>query len=282
VVAWQPGPRESGVLRYGRVAEDVRAPSGQALYHVAVETSPGHVQDLLSSTVFSFRSASSVDGGPVPQTATPSPSAIPHSAPRTGPFPQEADNQTRNGDTSSSALGTAGGAVVTAGGAAATAGAPEATAGAPRPQVEPSEVVQAVHDMLAAANLPLGLEEGALMERALGLQEQLGAAETLLEGAERRVLEVRAEAEAAKGAWTCKVCLGEEVTSALVPCGEDSWRDNKSGSIKRLGVRCDGWRSRIVIGPARAFCSPSPNVVFVAVQRLGRALRGFELSFRSL
>lgn len=220
VIAWQPGPRESGVLRYGRVAEDVRAPSGQALYHVAVETSPGHVQDLLSSTVFSFRSASSVDGGPIPQTATPSPTAVPHSTARTGPLPQEVHNQT---DTSSSS------AAVTAGGAVVTAGGAGATAGAPRPQVKPSDVVQAVHDMLAAANLPLGLEEGALMERALGLQEQLGAAETLLEAAERRVAEVRREAEAAKGAWTCKVCLGEEVTSALVPCGENPWQDIRVG-----------------------------------------------------
>lgn len=89
--------------------------------------------------------------------------------------------------------------------------------------MKPAEVVQAVADMLAAADLPLGLEEGALMERALGLQEQLGAAETLLEGAETRVREAQREVEAAKTAWTCKVCLGEEVTSALVPCGEDTW-----------------------------------------------------------
>ncbi|GAQ81216.1 hypothetical protein KFL_000740170, partial [Klebsormidium nitens] len=131
-----------------------------------------------------------------------------------GPFAprQEASRGAENG-----AAAIAGTAAAAGGGAMATAGGRAATAGSA--PVKPSEVVQAVADMLAAADLPLGLEEGALMERALGLQEQLGAAETLLEGAESRVCEAQREVEAAKSAWTCKVCLGEEVTSALVPCG---------------------------------------------------------------
>lgn len=54
IVAWQS--RNGDKLKYGRVPEDVRPSSGQALYRFKVETAPGLTETLLSSQVFSFRS----------------------------------------------------------------------------------------------------------------------------------------------------------------------------------------------------------------------------------
>ena len=56
IVAWQS--RNGDKLKYGRVPEDVRPSSGQALYRFKVETAPGVTETLLSSQVFSFRSIS--------------------------------------------------------------------------------------------------------------------------------------------------------------------------------------------------------------------------------
>ena len=46
--------------------------------------------------------------------------------------------------------------------------------------VAPGEVVLAIRDMLAAADLPLGLEQGRLLEQSLGLQQQLKATQAAL------------------------------------------------------------------------------------------------------
>ena len=56
IVAWQS--HNGDKLKYGRVPEDVRPSSGQALYRFKVETAPGVTETLLSSHVFSFRSIS--------------------------------------------------------------------------------------------------------------------------------------------------------------------------------------------------------------------------------
>jgi sacsin len=60
IVAWKTG-KEGEKLRYGRVPEDVRPSAGQALYRFPVETAPRETRMLLSSQVYSFRSASMAD-----------------------------------------------------------------------------------------------------------------------------------------------------------------------------------------------------------------------------
>lgn len=55
IVAWCENYSPGAKMRYGIVMEDVRAPSGQALYYIQVETGPGQVQHLLSSNVFAFK-----------------------------------------------------------------------------------------------------------------------------------------------------------------------------------------------------------------------------------
>lgn len=60
IVAWRIG-KDGEKLKYGRIPEDVRPSSGQALYRFTVETTVGEVQPLLSSNVFSFRSISVED-----------------------------------------------------------------------------------------------------------------------------------------------------------------------------------------------------------------------------
>lgn len=56
IVAWRSQNGEK--LKYGRVPEDVRPSSGQALYRLNVEISVGMTEPLLSSHVFSFKSVS--------------------------------------------------------------------------------------------------------------------------------------------------------------------------------------------------------------------------------
>lgn len=53
IVAWRSHNGEK--LKYGRVPDDVRPSAGQALYRFKVETSPGLMQPLISSHVFSFK-----------------------------------------------------------------------------------------------------------------------------------------------------------------------------------------------------------------------------------
>ena len=55
IVAWCVDYSPNTKMRYGIVKEDVRAPSGQALYYIQVETGPGQLQHLLSSNVFAFK-----------------------------------------------------------------------------------------------------------------------------------------------------------------------------------------------------------------------------------
>lgn len=57
IIAWKPG-KEGEKLRYGIVSEDVRPSSGQAIHKIPVEISPGVLQALLSTKVFSFKSVS--------------------------------------------------------------------------------------------------------------------------------------------------------------------------------------------------------------------------------
>ena len=72
---------------------------------------------------------------------------------------------------------------------------------------------------MKAAGLPLELESGALLERSLALQEQLSAAEEALVVEGGRADSAVKEAEQARNAWQCRVCLANEVAAVLAPCG---------------------------------------------------------------
>lgn len=52
-------------------------------------------------------------------------------------------------------------------------------------QVAPNEVAAAIRDMLAAAELPLDLERGSLVEQSLMLQQQLREAQAALAAQEQ-------------------------------------------------------------------------------------------------
>lgn len=56
IVAWKNQNGEK--LKYGKIPEDVRPSSGQALYRFNLETYPGKTETVLSSHVFSFKSLS--------------------------------------------------------------------------------------------------------------------------------------------------------------------------------------------------------------------------------
>lgn len=73
--------------------------------------------------------------------------------------------------------------------------------------------------MLAAAGMPMTLDQHTLLERSLALQEQLAAADTALSIEQERADAALKEAEAARTAWTCRVCLSSEVDTMVVPCG---------------------------------------------------------------
>eukprot|EP00850_Spirogloea_muscicola_P024010 SM000422S15899 [mRNA] locus=s422:514:20866:+ [translate_table: standard] len=198
IVAWRPdgladrAPVGNG-LRYGRVAEDTRPGAGQALSRVPTEVAPGEVCDLLSTAVLSFKSTAAA--------ALPGPLAL--------AAPEEAVTE-----------------VAATSQASAVAAEELRSSGAAKPKprerqqaVPASEVARAVRDMLAATGLPMGAEQGALLERALALQEQLAAADIAIVLEQRKAEAAVQEADVARANWQCGICHAAEVAAALSPCG---------------------------------------------------------------
>ena len=70
-------------LRFGSVARDARAASGEAAFWVGVEVLPGSFRDLLSTELYSFRSSSSAaaHGGATADAASPAAGMAQHSSP---------------------------------------------------------------------------------------------------------------------------------------------------------------------------------------------------------
>ncbi|EFJ44918.1 hypothetical protein VOLCADRAFT_118510 [Volvox carteri f. nagariensis] len=244
---------------YGRVAAhcaptDSAAATGGAagagaasggVHRVLVEVEPGVVQHLLSTQVFCFSEAAltldcaSRHGGHpysqlVPTLYIPrSPSSDTASAATTTADPalaatattsQPADHPTiadRSGGTSSGSGAPLPSSVLSRGGG----GGPEAAA--PRPSsgggvmapVSSQEMLAAVRDMMAAAGLPLDPAAGQLMGRVAALQEQLSEVQGQLAQAKREATSSASEAEAARGAWQCKICFSRDVDSAYTGCG---------------------------------------------------------------
>lgn len=191
IVAWRSQNGEK--LKYGRVPEDVRPCAGQALYRFKVEVSPGLTKPLISSQVFSFRGISTA------------------------------------GEASSSTLLDSGHEVI---GSKTNVGVPEISGGAKTrsSQLQPAkelqygrvsaaELVQAVHEMLSSAGINMDMEQQSLLQRTITLQEQLQESRTALLLEQEKAEVAAKEADTAKGAWLCRICLTAEVSMTIIPCG---------------------------------------------------------------
>ncbi|KAG0589167.1 hypothetical protein KC19_1G000400 [Ceratodon purpureus] len=201
LVAWRPDGQ--GGLRYGRVLQDVRASAGQALYRLEVETGANEVRLLLSSQVLSFKGTASASLPVISLVSEENlQEAVNNLTGITDPVDRSHGDSPRFGLTSIK-----------------IPEAQEPSRGQVAGNVPAAEVVQAVRDMLAAAGLPMGAEQMSWLERSLTLQEQLTATDTSLLEEQRRADTAVKEAEAARSAWTCRICLTNEVDTIVIPCG---------------------------------------------------------------
>ncbi|KAG9441938.1 hypothetical protein H6P81_017792 [Aristolochia fimbriata] len=189
IVAWRL-EKEGEKLKYGCIPEDVRPSASQALYRFRVEIGPGEMQALLSSQVFSFRSISSAE---VVSTSN---------LPDGGQTHMESQNnmQVAKCVGSSQVL---------------SKSAKELQYG----RVSSEELVQAVRDMLSAAGINMDAEKQTLLHTTLSLQEQLKETQTALLLEQEKAETATKEADAAKAAWSCRICLSAEVNVSIVPCG---------------------------------------------------------------
>ncbi|CAN4123795.1 unnamed protein product [Withania somnifera] len=190
IVAWRKQNGEK--LKYGRVLENVRPSAGQALYRFKVEISPGLVELLLSSHVFSFKSVtitsedSSADflEGYCTMDSTGSEGVIGRVKSR----PSEGNQQQQ-----SQAL--------------------------QHGRVSAAELVQAVQEMLSAAGISMDVEKQSLLETTITLQEQFKDSQAALLLEQEKSDMAMKEADIAKAAWLCRICLNTEVGVTIVPCG---------------------------------------------------------------
>ncbi|GLT87071.1 hypothetical protein SLE2022_051720 [Rubroshorea leprosula] len=189
IVAWRTQNGEK--LKYGRVPDDVRPPAGQALYRLKVETAPGVTEPLLSSQVFSFRSVSMGCEASSVALAESSHTVI--------------DNRT-NMEIQESSL---------RGGKIFSQPVKELLYG----RVSAAELVQAVNEMLSTAGITMDVEKRSLLQKMVTLQEQLRESQTALLLEQEKADSAAKEAETAKAAWVCRVCLTNEVGMTIAPCG---------------------------------------------------------------
>ncbi|XP_019420625.1 PREDICTED: sacsin isoform X1 [Lupinus angustifolius] len=188
IVAWRSQHGEK--LKYGKVPEDVRPLAGQALYRFKIEVAPGVTQVFLSSQVFSFKSVSA--SSPLKEALVDDSPVVGSNKPH-GELPESS----RRGESSS--------------------------------QVQPlreqsgkvsaSELVQAVNEILSAVGINIDVEKQALLQRTINLQENLQESHTALLLEQEKVERATKEADTAKAAWICRICLSAEVDITLVPCG---------------------------------------------------------------
>ncbi|KAK7407784.1 hypothetical protein VNO78_09866 [Psophocarpus tetragonolobus] len=188
IVAWRSQHGEK--LKYGKVSEDVRPSAGQALYRLKIEVAPGDTQIFLSSHVFSFKSVSassplkesSVHDSPVLGSNGPHVD-FPESSGRGESFTQVQPVREQSG------------------------------------KVSAAELVQAVDEILSAAGIKMDVEKQALLQRTINLQEHLKESQATLVLEQEKVEKATKEADTAKAAWICRVCLSSEVDITIVPCG---------------------------------------------------------------
>ncbi|XP_052152045.1 uncharacterized protein LOC127770389 isoform X1 [Oryza glaberrima] len=186
IVAWKTG-KEGEKLRYGRVPEDVRPSAGQALYRFPVETSAGETCMLLSSQVYSFKSVSMADLSSAPL--------------------QLDSGRVAGGQQGFSPINTG------------TEAADDVATGLEYGKVSSTELVQAVHDMLSAAGVRMDATKETLLQTTLSLQDQLKESQVALLVEQEKAEAAVREADVAKSAWSCRVCLNAEVNMTIIPCG---------------------------------------------------------------
>ncbi|KAI3696119.1 hypothetical protein L1987_79128 [Smallanthus sonchifolius] len=189
IVAWRNQNGEK--LKYGKIPEDVRPSAGQALYRFNLETFPGKIETVLSSHVFSFKSLS---------IGNESSSRM---------MSEDGDNMVSN----------------------IPVDQPEGSQGAKsRNQQQPikelqhgrvsaHELVQAVQEMLSAAGIRMDTEKQSLLQTTLSLQEQLKDSKAALLLEQEKSETAAKEADTAKAAWLCRICLTNEIDITIVPCG---------------------------------------------------------------
>ncbi|KAJ6837170.1 sacsin [Iris pallida] len=218
IVAWKTG-RDGEKLKYGRVPEDVRPSAGQALYRFPVEISPEETQVLLSTQVFSFKSVSMEDVASLSSSAESNESIAGDEI-----FLQEAkDNE----------------------GKGVHKVAKELQYG----KVSSTELVQAVHDMLSAAGINMDAEKQTLLQASLTLQEQFHESQVALLVEQEKADAAIKEADAAKAAWSCRICLSNEVNTTIVPCGHVLCHRCSSAVTRCPFCRCQVSRTMKIYRP---------------------------------
>ncbi|XP_020275406.1 sacsin [Asparagus officinalis] len=190
IVAWKTG-RDGEKLRYGRVPEDVRPTAGQALYRFPVEIAHAETHVLLSTQVFSFRSVSMEDEASTSFTQVENEAIIDNTMSHI--------QETEDGVNRKQAHQVAN----------------ELQYG----RVSSTELVQAVHDMLSAAGINMDVEKQTLIRTTLTLQEQVKESQVALLVEQEKADAAIKEADAAKSAWSCRICLSAEVNTTIAPCG---------------------------------------------------------------
>ncbi|XP_052204846.1 LOW QUALITY PROTEIN: uncharacterized protein LOC127809789 [Diospyros lotus] len=189
VVAWRSQNGEK--LKYGTVVEDARPSAGQALYRFKVEIAPGVIEPLLSSQVFSFKGVS-IGNDTSSSTMLEDNHTVSES--RMLAEKPEGSGRSKSKDVQSNTEHQYG-------------------------QVSAAELVQAVHEMLSAAGINMDVEKQSLLQTTLSLQEQLKVSQAALLLEQEKSDAAAREAETAKAAWLCRVCLSNEVDNTMVPCG---------------------------------------------------------------
>ncbi|XP_021846367.2 uncharacterized protein [Spinacia oleracea] len=191
IVAWRSQNGEK--LKYGRVPEDVRPSAGQALYRFGVEITHGVIETLLSSQVFSFRSVS-LDNEDSSITLPDMSDTVSQNT-----LHPQIPEDTRRDNITLTQLQT--GKDLLYG------------------RVSPAELVQAVHEMMSAAGISIDMETQTLLRTNLTLQERLKDSEAAFLLEQEKADTAAKEADTAKAAWQCRICLSSEVDVTLVPCG---------------------------------------------------------------
>nr|XP_043609454.1 sacsin [Erigeron canadensis] len=187
IVAWRNQNGEK--LKYGRIPGDVRPSAGQALYRFNLETYPGKTETILSSHVFSFRSLSIGNESSSHVNSEDGDSVV-----------ERVDKPERSRVVDSR-------------------NQKQPIKELQHGRVSSEELVQAVQEMLSAAGIRMDTDKQALLQSTLSLQERLKESQAALLLEQEKSEMATKEADTAKAAWLCRICLTNEVDITLIPCG---------------------------------------------------------------
>ncbi len=212
----------SHVLCYACVAANSAPSEGELAYNVLLEVAPGQFEQVLSSSVFCFASAAAMTApGAAAAAAGAAADAVGGVDAASSQGDEAGQQEQQSGGTVDapapvSALSSA--AVVARSGDVAGSSSSSGSSSTQQP-VAAAELVGAVRDMLAAAQLPLDLDRSELLLRTLEQQRDLRETGAKLAQLQAVAAAKEAEAEALKGSWQCRVCFGRDVDCAFVGCG---------------------------------------------------------------